>query len=1050
MKEKFLSKSTLIRKLCVLLIINVLSFTQLFAFNDTYQGKSEIHGVVTDQRGDLLPGVTVMVKGTFNATITGLEGEYSITVDSNAEKLIFSFLGMKTIEREILNQQTIDVVMVDDIVGLDEVVVTGYMTQKKADLTGSVFVVDKKDLANPNSSNIMKSLQGKVPGMYIQATGNPADNVSIQIRGQTSTTSTQPLLVIDGTPTNINLNDINSMDIESIQVLKDAASASIYGSRAASGVILITTKQGKKGSLSINYQVSTGLNTYIRKPDLLNTEEYGRTIWQASVNDGLDPNQQTQLFDYDWGEVSGVPVLNDMTTVEWLNADRTIRASDTNWFDLLTQTGFSQNYQLTVSHATEKASQLFSLNYFHNDGAQINTFMDRVSARINTSYDLFEGKLKIGENIALSGTNFNNQNYIYNALVMPSIAPEYAIDGLSWGGSALETGMDEHRHPTRLAKQNKDNTTEDITVIGSTYADLTLFKGFSIKSQFGLEYSARNYRHIGFSWEEEGGQGDALNSVTSYNRKSLIWTWTNTAQYSLSKDNHNLDMLIGMESYKSKNEAFSARREGIELENYDYAFLSAATENLIATGIGFEETLLSYFGKINYSLFDKYLFSITARYDGSSKFSKKHKFGFFPAASIGWRLSKEKFVQQFEFISDLKLRASWGKNGNSNISTNAIKDTYSADYASTSYHIDGADEGPMPSGYYLTHRGNSDLRWEATEQFNLGLDVSLFNQRLNGTIDVYHKITDGMLYEPDYLGTIGAGGYTWLNAANMTNDGLELAVTYNSNPNSKLYYSITGNIAANKNKIDDLPEEVIFSYGGNGLGDNILGRPLSSIYGFVADGIYQNQQEVDEGPEQDNKGIGRIKFKDLDGDGRITEEYDRTWIGIGEPDFTYGLNTYLKYDGFDLNIFLQGVVGIDVYNDYKLLSDFYNTGVIAGRNHTTRVLDAWTPTNNTSTIPALSITNINEETGRNSSYFVESGSYLKLRNVEIGYTFPTSLTKKTFIKNLRIYVSAENTLTITDRRGDNAFTGVDPEVTGNFDQAYYRPAIFKIGLNTNF
>ncbi|MCK5135195.1 MAG: TonB-dependent receptor [Bacteroidales bacterium] len=1046
MEKNSLSSSAIIKRLGVLLMVCIISISQIVAQDDAQR---EVRGVVTDNIGTLLPGVNVIVKGTLIGAITDLNGEYSINIGEEGEKLVFSSVGMKTVEIVISDQTIIDVVIEEDIIGLEEVVVTGYMTQRKADLTGSITVIDKKDLESVSSSNVMKSLQGKIPGVYITVDGNPGEDVNIEIRGRTSSTSSPPLLVIDGLPTNANLREINPMDIESMQVLKDAASASIYGSRAASGVILITTKQGKPGDFSVSYEGSVGVNTYLRKPDLMNTEEYGRATWQAAVNDGLDPNLQTMLYDYDWNEVNGVPTLNNINTTEWLNAAHTMRAADSDWFDLITQNGRRQNHQLSVSSATDKARQLFSLNYYENNGAQIHTYLKRISARINTSYDLLDGKLKIGENLGVSATNYNTQNNIYRALVMPSIAPEYAIDGETWGGSALESGMDEHRHPTRIATLDKVNDSKRVKAIGSMFADLTLFKGFSLRSQIGIEYSARNYRHIDFSWEEEGGQGDELNGVSSYNSKSFIWTWTNTAQYSYSNDIHSLDVLAGMESFRAYSEEFSGSREQIELENYDYAHLSAATGNVTATGYGSEITLLSYFGKINYSLQNKYLIAITARYDGSSKFPTNNKFGFFPSASFGWRLSNEEFMQSIDVISDLKLRVSWGMNGNSNISSNAITDSYDADYQRTAYMIDGSPQGLMPSGYRLTHRGNQDLFWEATEQTNVGLDFGLFNHKLSGTFDVYHKITDGMLYEPDYIGTIGEGGDTWINAANMTNNGVELGITYRNQSNAGFHYSITGNLAANSNKIDDLPAAVVYSYGGNGLGDDILGRPYRSIYGFVYDGIYQNQQEVDEGPEQNGKGVGRMKFKDLDGDGRITEEYDRTWIGIREPDLTYGLNTYFEFKGFDLNLFLQGVLGNDVYNDYKLLSDFYNTGVIAGRNHTTRVLDAWTPYNTSSMIPALSILNRNEETA-SSTYFVESGSYLKLRNIEVGYTLPVHVSKKFNVQYLRVYISAENTLQFTKRSGDNAFTGVDPEIVEDFENAYDRPSIFTIGLKATF
>ena len=1036
------------RQCTVLLIALLCAQSLLIAQSGT---QLRVTGKVTTPSGEPLAGVTVMIKGTFQGTITDAEGTFSLPVTPDARIIVFSFIGMTTQEIPVEGKTYFEVVMQEDVYQLEEVIAVGYMTQKKADLTGSIAVVESRDLESVNSPNVLKALQGKIPGVYITADGNPAENVSIEIRGRTSTTASPPLLVIDGLPTQANLREINALDIESIQVLKDAASASIYGSRAAGGVILINTKQGRPGDFQVTYNGSVGMNTYMgwQRPELMNTQEYGRTTWQAAVNDGLDPNEQTMLYTYDWNEVDGVPTLNGITTVEWLNAAQTLKASDTDWFDLLTQNGRVQNHQLTVSSGTEKAKQMFSLNYFENNGAQIHTYLKRYSARINSSYDLLDGRLKLGENILMSSTTYNGQNGIYRALVMPPIAPEYATDGVSWGGSALESGMDEHRHPTKDQKLNKDNSSTRFKTIGSVYANLSLFKGFSLNTQYGLEYSTLDYRNIDFTWEEVGGQADALNSVVSYNNKAIAWTWTNTANYNFTNGVHDVNAVAGIEAYRYKNEYFSATREQIILENYDYGFISAATGNLTATGLGGEESLLSYFAKVNYSLFNKYLLAVTARYDGSSKFPTANKFGFFPAASIGWRISGAPFMQSVTFISDLKLRASWGMNGNSNIPSNAINDMYDANYQSTAYHIDGVKEGLMPSGYRLTHSGNPNVRWEATEQFDVGLDFGLFGQRLTGSFDVYRKITDGMLYELQYVGTTGEGNAVWINAANMTNNGVELAITFRSPLHSTLNYSITGNMAANNNRIDDLPDAVVYSYGGNGIGDNILGRPLRSTYGFIFDGLYQNQMEVDEGPEQNGKRVGGMKFKDLDGDGRITEAYDRTWIGVREPDFTLGLNTHLDYKNFDLNFFLQGVFGNDIYNDYKLLSDFYNTGVIAGRNHTTRLLDAWTPYNTSSTIPALSIYNRNEETAM-STYFIESGSYLKLRSIELGYTIPAVTSKKFFVRNLRLYVLAENTLMFCKRWGDNGFTAVDPEAAGDFANTYDRPATITFGVDVTF
>src|SRR5690606_34994777 len=372
-------------------------------------------------------------------------------------------------------------------------------------------------------------------------------------------------------------------------------------------------------------------------------------------------------------------------------------------------------------------------------------------------------------------------------------------------------------------------------------------------------------------------------------------TWTNTLNYSLNLEKHKLDVLAGMETFQYLFEDLNGFRRDIEFEDYDYAFLNAATGNQEVAGWGDEFTMLSYFSKFNYAFDEKYLLSATLRYDGSSKFGENNRFGFFPAVSGGWRLSEEGFLSHHPIISDLKLRASWGVNGNSNIPTNALVNFYDADYRSTSYGLAGNETGTLYSGYRRMRIGNQNLKWEATRQTDIGLDFGFFSNRLTCSFDYFYKFTDGMLYEPPYLGAIGEGGYQWINAANMTNKGVELIVTYMGNPSSDFSYSVTGNISSFRNKVDDLPESVKFTYGGNGLDDDILGRPLNSFYGFVADGLFTTQDEVDNSAEQPGKGLGRIRYKDLDNDGRITWEHDRTWIGVSDPDFTYGLNFDARY-----------------------------------------------------------------------------------------------------------------------------------------------------------
>ncbi|HLR31653.1 MAG TPA: SusC/RagA family TonB-linked outer membrane protein, partial [Fodinibius sp.] len=484
----------------------------------------------------------------------------------------------------------------------------------------------------------------------------------------------------------------------------------------------------------------------------------------------------------------------------------------------------------------------------------------------------------------------------------------------------------------------------------------------------------------------------------------------------------------------------------------DYAYISSATGNQEVYGNGNEYTMLSYFSKFNYAFDNKYLLSGTVRYDGSSKFGDNNQFGLFPAASAGWRLSEERFLQDSRIISSLKLRVSWGMNGNSNIPTNALINYYDADYNATAYALAGNETGNLYSGFRRMHIGNPNLQWEATRQFDAGIDFGLFGDALSGSVSYYHKYTDGMLYEPPYIAAIGEGGYQWINAANMTNTGFELQLSYSGSIGEDFAYTISGNASTNENRIDDLPESVKYTYGGNGLDDDILGRSLNSFYGFVADGLFRSQEEVDNSPEQTGKGLGRIRYKDLNSDGRITWEHDRTWLGNSDPDIMYGATFNASYKNVDFNMFWQGIAGNLIRNDWKTYSDFWNVWTQSGFNHSTRVLDAWSPSNPDSDIPALTNNDSNDER-RLSTYFLESGSYLKLRHIEIGYTLPVDLISSLGMRNFRIYVLAENVINLEKWWGDNAYTGIDPEnpsKSNEYSSPYIRPQIFKAGINLSF
>ncbi|HVU58605.1 MAG TPA: TonB-dependent receptor [Puia sp.] len=1022
------------------------------------QKAKTITGRVTDANGQPVEGITVSIKGTSTGTSTSKDGAYSINA-ARGQVLIFSYVGKASQEITVGDANVINTSMKEgDAFNMNEVVVTGYMTQKKADLTGAISVVSTKDLTkNHGSTNVLEALQGVVPGMHITTDGSPVGNIGVQIRGLTSVNGASPLIVIDGVPSYMNLRDMNGDNIASIQVLKDAASASIYGAQGAAGVILIETKKGVSGPAKVTYNGSFGISSFMNKVKMMNTQQYGQALWQAAVNDGRDPNAATQIYTFDWHtDAGGIPRLDKVTPRKYLNADSTMIAGNTNWLDAISQLGLQNNHQITISGGNDRATSLLSFNFFQNQGTQIYTGYKRFSLRVNTSYRALNNHLVIGENMEASRLKINDQNVMHDALVEPPIIPVHTTNG-GWGGSAVALGMDDYWNPVRELTLNKDNGNNYNKIYGNAFVNLSFLKHFTARSQLGLIYTDGYHRTIQFTFQEGGGKFNPISSVDQWYWTESTLDLTNTLSYKLSTGKHSLDAIAGMEATKYQTETVDANRQTIQFQNYDYAYVGNATGNMNLTGGGNKYNALSYFGKFNYAFDSKYLLSASLRYDGSSKFGINNQYGLFPAVSAGWRISDENFMKSVTAVSDLKLRASWGKNGNSNIPTGATETYFVADYNGTSYGIGGNETGSNPSGYRRVQTGNPNLKWETTTQIDGGVDFGLFERHLVGSLDYYHKHTTGMLFQPPYLGTIGEGGYQWVNAADMSNNGIELEIGYQSNMNRKFTWSIHGNIAHNSNKITNLPKTVQYSYGGSALkGDDIQGHPLDSYYGFVTQGLFTSQDEVNNSATQPGKGLGRIRYKDISGaggkpDGNIDYDYDRTWIGSWDPKVEYGISFTANYKNWDFFMFWQGVAGNTVYDGWKSYSDFYNVWVQNGFNHPTRVLDAWSLANPKSKIPALSLINPNDEL-RMSTYFMESGSYLKLRNVQVGYTFPKKLTSSMGIEKMHFYVTAQNLIMLKKWWGDNKFTGPDPENPdgSSYSNPYVRPQIFKVGVEVGF
>jgi TonB-linked SusC/RagA family outer membrane protein len=1029
------------------------------------QQQKSIKGKVTDSTGASLPGVSVVVKGTTIGTITDVDGNYILNNLSENTTLQFSFVGMKLTEVVVGNKSTLNVTMAEETIGLDEVVAVGYGTQRKADLTGAIGTVKTENMKEVPTGNIMKALQGHVAGVYIRTDGSPGANATVRIRGGSTMSGgfNDPLYIIDGIPTTTGIEQLNSNDIESMQVLKDASAASIYGSRANNGVILITTKKGKSGNNKVEFSSYFTLQNYADKLDVLNTWQRGYVNWQASINDGRTPT--SSIYSYNWHtDASGKATLDKILLPEYIDPSQTMKPADTRWFDEVSRLGIIQSQNLTFTNGSEKGTMLLSLNYFDNNGIIKQTDFSRYTARINSDYNFIKGKLKVGENLAISKIN-NNEiptgDVMYLALVQQPVVPVHSIDG-GWGGPA--PGMTDRHNPVRLIDDNKQNVSKSARVFGNLYADLQIIKNLNFRSNFGIDYTEKFLRKMDYSYVSGFLISDITRNTTSQEHH-FTWTWSNTLNYKFEKGQHHADFLLGTEAIKYEDSWFWASREGFVIQDTDYMYLDAGTTNFQNGGGGAANSLLSYFGKINYSFKDRYLFSGTIRRDGSSRFGKDNQFGIFPAFSLGWRVSEEGFLKNnLSIISNLKFRAGWGKTGNQEISNQAIYSLYKADIgidptwtfdSGTAYDIKGIDTGALPSGFRKTNEGNPILKWEEAQQTNVGLDFGFINQKITGSIDYFTKETKDILLEPPYLAAQGEGGNQWVNGASLKVNGLEFVLGYSNKFENGIELSVTGNISSYKRKVTSLPSSVLTGYPGDPAhGKSILGRSDLAEFGYIADGIFQNQAEVDAYANQPGKGVGRIRFKDIGGldangnyvdkpDG-VVNDLDRTFLGDPNPKFEYGFDLSISYKGFDLAAFFQGISGAKVYNQYKNLTDF--TSIWPGTNFGTRTLDAWSPTNTGSTIPMLTLTDTNNE-GRYSSYFIENGSYLKLRNLQLGYTIPKNKLDFLKISKARIYIQGQNLLTVKDNKGSDKYTGVDPE---NPNFAYPIARSFTLGLNVTF
>ena len=1007
-----------------------------------------VSGVVTDATGETIIGASVVEKGTTNGTVTDIDGKFTLKVKKGAQ-LEFSYIGYNNVTLEA--KPTMNVVLSENAKLVEEVVVTGYTTQRKADLTGAVSVVSVTDLQKQNENNPMKALQGRVPGMNISADGSPSGSATVRIRGIGTLNNNDPLYIIDGVPTKAGMHELNGNDIESIQILKDAASASIYGSRAANGVIIITTKKGKDGKLKVDLDASVAASMYSHKMEVLNAKEFGQVMWQGYVNDGMDPNTNGLGYHYDWGYNNlGQPILNGISMKKYLDDAGTTPAADTDWYDQTTRTGVIQNYNVSVSNGSQKGSSYFSLGYYKNMGIIKTSDFERFSARFNTEYKLINDKLTIGEHFTLNRTSevAAPGGFLQNVLQFNPSLPVYTTDG-SYAGPV--GGYPDRYNPVAVLERNKDNRYTYWRTFGDAYVNLNLFKGFNLRSTFGLDYSQKEQRIFTYP-VTEGNVANKTNAVEAKQEHWTKWMWNAVATYNAEFGKNRLDAMIGMELNRQDDIYFSGRKEDYIILNPDYMWPDAGTGTAQAYGSGSGYSLVSFFGKLNYNYADRYMASLTMRRDGSSRFGKDNRFATFPSVSAGWRINNEKFLQDVRWIDDIKLRASWGQTGNQEISNLARYTVYVSNYGvnenggqsyGTSYDIAGTNGGQtLPSGFKRNQLGNNGIKWETTTQTNIGLDYSFFRNSLYGTFDWYFKNTKDILVEMIGIAAMGEGSTQWINAGEMENKGFEFNIGYRKTTKCGLRYDVNANIGTYRNKITKLPATIAAkgTFGGNGV-KSVIGHAMGSQVGYVADGIFKSQEEIDNHATQEGAALGRIRWKDLNNDGKITEA-DQQWIYDPTPDFTYGFNIYLEYKNFDFTAFFQGVQGVDIISDLKKETDIWAGLNIGYLNKGRRLLDAWSPTNPGSNIPAVTLSDNNNEK-RVSSYWVENGSYLKLRTIQLGYNVPKSFAQKLAMERLRFYLSAQNLFTIKS----SSFTGVDPE---NPNYGYPIPLNITFGLNVTF
>jgi TonB-linked SusC/RagA family outer membrane protein len=1051
-----------------------------FATSEALAQERTISGNVTStEEGEPLPGVNVLVKGTSIGTVTDMNGDYRLSVPSEASTLVFSFIGLETQEVQINNRSVVDVQMESDALSLSEVVVTGYTTQERREITGAVSTVKAKDLVAIPAGNVEQQLQGRVAGVTVLTSGAPGDRSMVRIRGFGSFTNNAPLFVVDGVPT-YDVGFLNSGDIETTTVLKDAGSASIYGARASSGVVILTTKKGTSGKLKVSYDAQYGVQAPGKGFETLTPQETADLTWLALNNSGIvdpetgnpthpqygsGPNAVLPDYILPAGAMEGDPGIDfDLYNIDYDNGPiyQITRANKqgTDWFDEVTQTAPIQSHTLGFSGGSDAAKYYLGLGYYDQQGVVINTFLKRYTLRANTQFNI-KDRVRIGENVQVfyrkrpGFTNLSEGNAISMAYRMNPIVPVYDEMGNYAGTRA--PGTNNPNNAVAIQQRNAENQSWNGGIFGSIYAEVDIMEGLTARSNFGG--SGGFYHNYFFTYRTyENSENNAANSFSENAGYGYSWVWTNTLNYEKRFNSHKISALAGVESLEDDiGRSLGGRRLNYFTDNPDFRTLStgdpAGQTNYSNGSIGY--SIFSAFGKVDYGFDDKYLLSLTLRRDGSSNFGAENKYGTFPAVSAAWRITGEEFMSDTEWLNDMKIRGGWGIMGNQRIPAGNQYGLFDSSPAFSAYDITGTSNSTV-AGLRLSRIGNPLGRWEENITTNIGIDATLFNNSFEIIFDIWKRRTEGLLYNPEVPAVIGyLTQYPYINVGEIENKGIDLQLIKKGRISSDFKYNVDLTFATYKNEILAISEGVDNfpgpSFGSSRIGTftrNEVGHPISSFFGYNVIGIFQDENDVTNSPEQPDAAPGRFKYEDVDGDGEITSD-DRKFFGDPNPDFTYGLNLTLGYKNFDFEMFFYGVQGQDIINYTRWFTDFYSSFPGGALNR--RALDnAWSENNPGGTTPIAEATSTFSTNSEPNSYYLEDGSYLRARNVRLGYTIPTNLINRYGIEGLKLYIQATNLFTLT------GYTGLDPAISGvdtNFGVDYGNYPFtrqFMLGVNLNF